>query len=330
MSFRILSVLLLLSGVGSIATVGKAGLQSGEASSNLEFSYNIESFNVELKRLDEVLQKKPSMEGLASLRDSLPNAWKISTTERTYSISTEPLRNQLTSQSSEKAQKWVENLISEVQVSSPKTAENLSETRAELDKILKRKEFAAVRPPSEWELLRARIGAWIGRQLLKLFSGIDRHPVAGRLFFWLILISTVILIAFWVFRFVSSRDRIASLPAGEVLVTYRTWQEWIRHAREAASGGNFREAVHSAYWAGIVRLEDSGVVPKDRSKTPREYLRMVVEPAPGELSSRATYKEALSKLTARLERIWYANGRAIPEDFVESLHQLEALGCQLE
>ena len=134
----------------------------------------------------------------------------------------------------------------------------------------------------------------------------------------------------WLFRFMVSRDRIDSLPPGEIVASTRTWQEWVRAAREAANRNDFREAVHSAYWAGITRLEDNGVLPKDRTKTPREYLRLVSEPSPHELAPRPIYREPLAELTKHLERIWYANRGAGPDDFRDTLRQLEALGCPLE
>jgi hypothetical protein len=123
---------------------------------------------------------------------------------------------------------------------------------------------------------------------------------------------------------------VQSLPPGAAAIASRTWQEWLRAARQAAKEGNYREAVHCAYWAGIARLEDAGVVPKDRTKTPREYLRLVTEAAPGQLAASSTHREPLTTLTRKLELIWYANRGARPEDYRESLRQLEALGCSLE
>src|SRR6202030_212073 len=111
------------------------------------------------------------------------------------------------------------------------------------------------------------------------------------------------------------------------------WQEWIHAAREAAARGDFREAVHSAYWAGISRLEETGVLPRDRTKTPREYLQLIdARPLAAELDSHAAqdYKKPLAALTSRLERIWYANRLARLEDFDDTLRHLEALGCSLE
>jgi hypothetical protein len=317
--------LVLLSCHRSPAAFGQA---SGTASTNAAF--DPASFAAEIHRLRAAFQKKISPDEITAFRDSLPSRWTVVAPERTYSISSQPLRNQLTSLPSEKVLAWMDHLAEEIENYSAVHPENSPHARAELDHILAQSEFAAVRPPSAWDLLRQRIAAWFERLLVRLFSSMGRHPIAGRILFWLIMVGGVVCMALWLFRFLVSRDRLDALQPSASLSTSRSWQEWIRAAREAASRGDFREAVHSAYWAGIVRLEDAGVVPQDRTKTPREYLRMVIEPAPGELASRPAHREPLAALTSRLERVWYANRGAGPEDFHESLRQLEALGCHLE
>lgn len=324
----LLFALLLLSNPGNPMAFGQG--PAAEASNSSSTAYDVASFTAELHRLDGILHEKPSANEMTALRDSLPRRWTVSTPERAYSISSEPLRGQLTSLSSEKAQVWVAGVTAEVERFAGASAAGSPAARAELDRILARPEFAAVRPPGAWELFRQRIAAWLERMLIRLFGGIERYPIGGKIVFWLILIGGVLCIGLWLFRFLASRDRMDSLPPSASVVASRTWQEWIRTAREAADRGDFREAVHSAYWAGIVRLEDAGLVPRDRTKTPREYLRLVAEPHPGELASRPSHREPLAALTSRLERIWYANRGAGPDDFRESLRQLEALGCQLE
>ncbi|MGA8223896.1 MAG: DUF4129 domain-containing protein [Candidatus Acidiferrales bacterium] len=267
---------------------------------------------------------------MRALRDSLPESWTVSTAERTYSISTEPLRNELAAKSSARAKIWVDHLAAEVESFATAKAVSSRETRAELDHILARPEFTGVRPPTPWELLRQRITAWLGRQLDKIFGAIGRHPIGGEILFWLIILAGVGGIAVALIRYLASRDRMNALSKGESMVTARLWQEWIRSAREAANRGDFREAVHSAYWAGIVKLEDIGALPRDRTKTPREYLGLVTQEPATALAPAIPVREPLAALTSRLERVWYANRGASPEDFRESLKQLEALGCRLE
>jgi Domain of unknown function (DUF4129) len=291
--------------------------------------YDVLSFAAELRRLDAALQGKPSADKIAEFRKALPSSWTVSTPERTYSISTKPLQDQLGASSTLKAETWIEHLQVEIERSHKKEVTSFN-AKPELDKILGGREFAGVRPPSAWELLRQRIAAWIGRTLAALFGNILRHPMGTQILFWLLLIGGVAFVALWIFRFMSNREDAHSFKPTSSILTARTWQEWIRTARQAAARGDFREAVHSAYWAGIARLEETGALPRDRTKTPREYLRLVNASRSAGTSPQQNYKEPLTALTSRLERIWYANRAASSEDFSDSLRQLGALGCPLE
>jgi len=319
-----------------VGSAGSRGASQGQQAAALapggkaNSAYDAPSFVMMLHRLAGVLREKPSAEEMAAMRASLPESWTVSTSERTYSISTQLLRDELAAKSSEKARVWVNHLAAEIESFSSAKGNDALKTRAELDQILTRPEFAGVRPPTPWELLRQRITAWLERQLDLLFRAIGRHPIGGEILFWLIILLGVGGIALALIRYLANRDRMNALSRGDSLVTARMWQEWIRAAREAANRGDYREAVHSAYWAGIVKLEDIGALPRDRTRTPREYLGLVIqEPATG-LSPATPVREPLAALTSRLERVWYANRGAGPEDFRESLRQLEALGCRLE
>ena len=329
MRWSVLSLLFLLAGVVNPATFGQGRAATPETGGSVSPVYDGSSFTAELRRIAEILKKKPSKNEMAALRDSLPKRWTVSTPEGSYSISSQQLRNQLTSLSSEKAQAWVNHLAQEV-ACSEQSAPNSPNAREELDRILARSEFGAVRLPSAWDLFRQRLAAWIEQMLLRLLGGAAKYPIGGQILFWLLIVAAVGAVAVWVFRFFASRDRGSALEPSTDVIAVRTWQEWIREAREAAGRGDFREAVHSAYWAGIARLEDLGVVPQDRTKTPREYLQLVVMPADSQLAPAPVHREPLTALTKGLERIWYANRGAGVEDFRESLRHLEALGCPLE
>ena len=295
-----------------------------------ENAYDVASFQNELSRLSGALQSKPASKAAAAdLSASLPSSWHVRATGQTYRISTEPLREMLRTSSTQEAQEWIVQLESEVAGSQVPAAASPA-ARTELDRILARKEFRGARAPGPWDDIRKRISAWLEQLFLWIFGGILRHPLGGQILFWLLVLGGVAAIALWVFRFLVSRDNLNTFqpePASEVT---RSWQEWIRLAREAAGRGDFREAVHSAYWAGIARLEDLGAVPKDRTKTPREYLRYVSRSDFVATDPQRSPLEPLNVLTSRMERIWYANRGAKQEDFRESLVQLEALGCRLE
>jgi hypothetical protein len=306
----------------------KITVHAGEVGS--DGAYDVESFAAQLEGLADSLEDEPTADDMAKVRSSLPKSWTVKAGENRYVISSKVVDQALAAGNADDATDWLYHMSAEARSYSAGEAKSNGNARAELDKILAGNEFAAVHPPSPWDLFRQRLAAWVNRLLDKIFGGIERYPIGGKILFWSVMIVTVGFIALWLFRFMVSRDRMDTLPAGEIVSASRTWQEWIRMAREAASRKDFREAVHSAYWAGIARLEDTGVVPKDRTKTPREYLRLVAAASENELAQRPLYRVPLGELTKRLELIWYANRGAGPEDFVETLKQLEAMGCQLE
>lgn len=292
--------------------------------------YDPRTFALELRGLSAALKRNPSPAELSSIRDALPKEWHVTTPERSYSIATGPFREKLTCASLTGAQEGLDRLALEIESYSNLRIVDLQNARSELTRVLAQPEFAAVRPPSAWDLFRQRLSAWLADLLYRIFRGITGYPIGGAILFWLLVFGGVLFVAVWVFRFLVSRDRMDVLPAGEILAPARTWQEWVRLSREAANRKDYREAVHAAYWAGIVRLQDTGVLPKDRNKTPREYLHTLSESAVHEPTPHPALREPLAGLTARLERTWYANRGAGPDDFRESLRQLEALGCPLE
>src|SRR5260370_12274393 len=96
--------------------------------------------------------------------------------------------------------------------------------------------------------------------------------MGAKLLFWSIIFAVVVWLAVVLFRYWTRRAVLEELPTPDSVAFVRTWQGWIRVAREAAMRGKFREAVHSTYCAGISYLEDRGVVRKDRTARPREYI----------------------------------------------------------
>jgi hypothetical protein len=329
MKLRVFSILILLCGPLSYAAAANLyhpdGSNLQKPSTNV---YDAASFGVELRRLDAALQGKPSAATIANLRNDLPSAWQVSSADRTYSISTKPLHDLLTPSSHVKAEAWIEHLQIEIERSQRPDAFSPAAS-AELHKILSARAFEGVRPPTALELFRQRVSAWLERMFEKLFTKISRHPIGAKILFWLLLIGGVGFVAFLAFRFISNRDTLNSFKPESSVVTSRSWQEWILAGRQAAKRGDFRDAVHSLYWAGIARLEEAGAVPRDRSRTPREYLRFIGQPRAG-IATPENYQVPLAALTTRLERIWYANRPATSADFSDSLSELEALGCPLE
>lgn len=301
--------------------------------------YDPRAFAAELHQLEASLQQQhAAREDLDAFRTSLPVKWQIDTTDRRYEVSSEPLRSILLDAERnpakrashvEEAEAWLGNLANQAQNYSSRASSPNPDARKDLDEILSQREFASVRPPNAWDRLKQRISDWLLRIIERLLHQIGRHPLGAKFLFWFLIAAAVAWIAMMLFRFWGERGRNEEMQSIEHVAAHRSWQEWIRAARLAADGGNFREAVHSTYWAGITYLEDLGVVAPDRSRTPREYLRLVEESSGYLPSERAKRRDSLAALTSRLERIWYGLRPARMEDFQDCMHQVEELGCRL-
>jgi hypothetical protein len=299
------------------------------------------SFAAELRRIGQAIEKdKAAPADLAAVREKLPPQWKISTTGASYSLTAEPLRSLLRDAEKEKDAKkiaakameasyWALDLSNQVKAFADAQSHNLTNARPALEQILSRREFGSVHAPSAWDLFRQRINRWITDLLSRFFRQVERYPIGAKILLWSIVLAVVVWLAVALFRYWTRRTALEQLQAPDSVAFVRTWQEWVHAAREAAARGDFREAVHSTYWAGISYLEDNEVVRKDRSRTPREYMRLVSNATQLAATGRKT-REALAALTHVLEQVWYGRRPASNQDFAIALQSVEALGCQLQ
>jgi hypothetical protein len=100
----------------------------------------------------------------------------------------------------------------------------------------------------------------------------------------------------------------------------RSWRQWRDDADAAAASGQWREAIHFAYWSGIAFLETEGAWRPDATRTPREYVRL--------LPDTAASRPPLTTLTRLLERVWYGTQPASAADFERAQVSLEEMGCR--
>ena len=328
-------------GVPSLGSSAPAasGAQQTQAPAALYASapYDLQSFELELRRIGASLRQiHGTRDDLAAIRSSLPVEWRVNAPDHQFEISSEPLRSLLLDAERNPkeqharvvdAENWLEHLTNQVETYNAPAADN-QVAREDLDKILSRREFAAVRPPNEWDKLKQKVNAWLARLIAKLLGKIGQHPLGAKVLFWLLIAAAVAWIAMMLFRFWGGRARMEEMASIENVAARKSWQEWIRAARLAADRGNFREAVHSCYWAGIAYLEDLGAIAVDRTRTPREYLRLIDESENAQPADRAQRRDSLAGLTSRLERIWYGLRPAAQQDFQDSMQLLEKLGCR--
>jgi hypothetical protein len=188
----------------------------------------------------------------------------------------------------------------------------------QLDKILRAREFGAAQGPSQWDMLKARIVRWISQQIYKILSRLHLGAKAGDALAWIIVGLAFVALCYWAWKTLSAPTRTRETSV-EVAAPSDDPRQWARDALAAADRGDYREAVHCAYWAAVVHLETLGVLKRDRARTPRESLRSL-DPHPNE-------QDLLREFTRRFELIWYGYRPASANDWSEARSHLEKMGC---
>jgi hypothetical protein len=296
-------------------------------------------FATELRRIEGAIDRNHSTtQQIAQVRSSLPEQWEVTTSDDRYAISSKPLASFLERAEQDPGQRatlvadanqWLEELARQVGSYATPESPNDANAHIALGQILARREFSSLRAPSAIDRLRDEITDWILRGVEWFLQHIVRHTTSATIFFTLLLVAVVLGLGFMLIRFWMGRARFDELQAPQAVAFARSWQDWIRDARAAAERGDFREAVHSTYWAGISYLEAVEMIDPDRTRTPREYLRLLSKPRVGATTSLGRPRAALASLTTLLEQIWYGGRPASRQDFLDSMQQIEGLGCQL-
>jgi hypothetical protein len=193
--------------------------------------------------------------------------------------------------------------------------------KQKIDDILARSEFRDIKKTRLTILEKIRLKTMeLLQHLLGGIFGSSVFPEISKIVIWVLAGAALLVLAIWIYKALKQSGKLEYAKLSEnVPVSARPWPEWLERAHEAAAAGDWREAVHLAYWGGISFLESSGLWPPDRARTPREYLRM--------LPSSNEHSETLASLTRKFEIIWYGGAEAGPESFSESLKFLERLGC---
>jgi hypothetical protein len=267
---------------------------------------------------------------LRALRATLPPLWKVRSGTVIYSVDTTWLADALAamatgpaSQQQQRIATTIRRLTALRESAQALDAENLNDpagqtaqkrARARIETILRAKEFQGATGPSWFDQLKSRFYAWLAKQWDKLH--LPHAQTIGNTVAWIVIALAVLLVALWAVRnFVQGRATEIDLRGAQG--PGRDWRYWLREARGAAERGDYRAAIHAAYWAGVARLEEANLLPEDRSRTPRESLRLV-----GRESSEYA---PLAALTRSFELIWYGYRAATETDWNDAKQQLEQL-----
>jgi Domain of unknown function (DUF4129) len=307
------------------AIASTASAQSGSGESPAPAELDVSTYKAKLDRCVAALHHPGA---IPEVRKSLPRTWTVRAGESTMEISTQVVAADLRriEQDPAKATSVAREL--EIRLSAMRkaadefensaNAANPADARAHLDEILNRGEFDGAIGPSEFQILMARMERWIFVRLYWLLSRLHLEGTAGNVVAWTVVVLAFLALAYWVVRNFSRILRATTIPVPGPAPADDS-RLWVRDALAAAERGDYREAVHCAYWAAIVKLESLGMLKGDRARTPRESLRLL-EHFPKE-------QKLLGDFTGHFELIWYGYRPASLEDWSGARAHLEKMGC---
>jgi hypothetical protein len=191
-----------------------------------------------------------------------------------------------------------------------------SSARAALGRILAEREFRDVRAPGLVDDLRRRLLLFFLGLLERLFGSASAAAIGDGVGYALVALFVGLLVL--IFTRLGRLSLASNRPAfgGGPALTGRS-SDLLDDAKRAAEAGAWRDAVRLAYWSGVAALEHRGFWRPDRSRTPREYVRLL----PADREPRTS----LLAFTRLLERVWYADEPAGPAEFAQALEHCDRL-----
>jgi hypothetical protein len=305
-------------------------------------SVTLAQYENELDRLANAFSDLPAHpSGVDALRQTVPSGWIVDAGQEKYEVSAAWIADALKvsgKSTADQKKTWTDtaatlkSLRTEAESLKIAGAEvNRADAKARLQKILQRREFnQATKGQSWWSEMWDQVWRWIDWLLDHTIRRLLGNGTAKTVALWVLIGAVFLFAALWIVRGMRSMVRTEGLSVEAVFPPGKHWRDWTREASAAASRGDYRAALHSAYWAGVYRLAELGAWKLDRARTPREYLRMIGEQAQSELAEQNPVgrEMALKDLTQGMEASWYGFLPATQQDYDKAVAHLETLGCR--
>ena len=322
----------ILTGLVLVAALCLADSPQNRALTTAEYRVELNGLLAATQELDSSGRETPKA------LENLPQGWPVHTEHGDFQISTEGLQRDVRRYKNEKnatnaiaVRTRLESLRREVD-GFEKVPMDAARSRATLDSILAQPEFAGRGPGwfqkinKKLEALQKAVRDWFFKLVLVFFRFLQRLfgwkslPTVGKLFIYILMGAAGLALLYLIYRSIFQNPEFEEVVPRDLPVSAKEWSIWLSEARAAAARGDWRDAIHLAYWAGISFLEREGFWKPDRARTPREYLRLI--------SAQSEQRETLTILTRIFELAWYAKRDASEQTFSQTLEQLEKLGCR--
>jgi hypothetical protein len=285
----------------------------------------ISEYIAKLDRLASAASQLATPEEVPAPLNGIPPVWRVQASQRAFEIRTDWLRRDLNDWQKAPSREIQDRIVARLQnlrseaASFQDSPTDVSQKRILLNDILAAREFHDVHGPDWFDRLKQRALELLIRMLSRVFSS-SAIPTIGNVVVYGLMALALLAVAYWMYRTIRNNAALETIGTHALPVSSKEWKLWLSEARHAADGGNWREAIHLAYWCGISFLEAQELWRPDTARTPREYLRL--------LPTASQHRETLGALTRTFELVWYGTQEADAIAFSETLAQLEKLGCQ--
>jgi hypothetical protein len=266
--------------------------------------------------------------GIPRFRRSLPVAWEVRAGGETFRVSTAWLDSALAQIQKKPAgarlewrqiQDRLDFLRAQAEaLERPAAGPSRAQARESLDAIFRQRQFRGLAGPGPLQLWWLRLLDRIDRGIDWLLARLHLSAVSGNLLAYGLIAIALLFLLFWGWRNIAGRKRRTEAQTSPVSGEAEA-RIWASEALAAADRGEFREAIHCAYWAAVARMEELGAIPANRSRTPREMLRSI--------ASGSTASEPFRELTEKFELVWYGYRLPSPADWQNTRTQMERIGC---
>jgi hypothetical protein len=308
--------------VGVCSGLGTSAAASAATSAPLTLRQYVQALDDALAVARELKNDEPQR--ATDLSESLPAQWNVEAGGRNFEVSTESIRSDLRAwqkkpdeASLDRILRYLETLRQQA-LAYETPAPDFATRRAALNSILARNEFRNIHGTTWLDRLKQRLTKLLIKLLGKAFQS-SAIPVISDIVVYGLILAAVLALAYWLYRSLRDDARLETIMPVPIPVSAKEWSIWMTDARLAGSRGEWRDAIHLAYWGGISFLEAQGAWRPDIARTPREYLRI--------LPRSSVHQPALRALTMQLEAVWYGMHTADAEGFEQALAELERLGC---
>jgi hypothetical protein len=186
-----------------------------------------------------------------------------------------------------------------------------------LSAILARSEFRHIERSDPSATLKEKLLQLVILWLSRFLSDPSDALLVVKILTWGLGALALAILLLWLWRWLRRSSFVNEPTEREVMPfapSAKPWRQWLAEARSAHEQGDFRNAIHLAYWAAVSKLEAAGKWPPDRARTPREYVALL--PRNGSLRS------VLQGITRGFEVAWYGYK---PPDASESQQFLQTV-----